>query len=744
MSPTAPKPNYLQLLTAPYLDGAHPDRAPFDVRSFSVREGVSGLFEVRLIALHPRASLDFDEIVGDVGHFFVAANATRDEAMSLDTTRVWSGVVSHLELTRALRDGEGLCTYEVTLVPRLWLLTQRRNYRMFQYKSAVDIAEALMGEWGIDFEIRLDRSQFKARKYKVQYAETDYEFFLRVLSEVGISFFFERVEGDTRVILTDGPERAKPLPGVFDFEDTPNMRSGKSWVTGVRKAKRVRPSTVIHRDRDYRKDSTFELQAQATVDKNSKLELFYYPENFNFVVSKDDGQSPSADDRGVARSDEREAARIAQIDLEARRGDAFTIELESNDTRVAVGSVLQIDNHPSADVNDPAGFLVVEARMSGRTDSPLRTEAVCVSTKRPYRPLPATKPRIIGLESGTVVGPPGEEIHCDEFGRVRVHFHWDRESRRSEASSCYIPVSQSWGGSGYGGMQLPRVGQEVLIEFLSGDPDRPIITGRVYTNTQKVPYKLPANKTQSGCKTNSTGGGGGFNEIMFEDKGGEELLRMQAERDKSVLVKRNCATNVGSHQSLSVGGNRGINVTRNESRAVGGNRTIVVGGGNGLKAKTDIGIESLTAGVSVTAPGAVILNSSKDSVGIVAKVGVAVGGEQIIQLTCGSSTIILTPCAIVIEGPQVAINPGQSVTQYVLENGSLPQEPIPPAEPKLPTGAEAPGDIFVPAKGRSMKEVMAEQERRYDQWKQRRAANWKQWEEYDKKKAAYDKIVNAP
>jgi len=189
------------------------------------------------------------------------------------------------------------------------------------------------------------------------------------------------------------------------------------------------------------------------------------------------------------------------------------------------------------------------------------------------------------VESATVVGPKGEEIHTDEFGRVRVHFHWDRESSMNEKSSCWIHVGQGWAGAGFGTTHLPRVGQEVLVDFLSGDPDRPIIVARVYTNTQKTPYKLPDHKTQTGWKSNSTGGTGGYNEIMFEDMGGRELVRMQAERDLTKLVKRNesvtigvdCSRSVGRDDSLSVGNDRSRMVGNNESVTVGANQSITVG-----------------------------------------------------------------------------------------------------------------------------------------------------------------------
>src|SRR6185369_3912641 len=156
----------------------------------------------------------------------------------------------------------------------------------------------------------------------------------------------------------------------------------------------------------------------------------------------------------------------------------------------------------------------------------------------PYHPAMKTpKPKTEGVESATVVGPAGQEIHCDEFGRIRVQFHWDREGQFDDNSSIWIHVNQPWGGAGYGASNLPRIGQEVLVDFLGGDPDRPVVVGRVYTALQPTPYTLPANKTQSGRKSNSTGGGGGFNEIRFEDAVGSELFSTQAERDHEALVK---------------------------------------------------------------------------------------------------------------------------------------------------------------------------------------------------------------
>lgn len=704
----------LELVTAPDLAGATPN--PFQVRAFTVTEAISTLFRAQIDATHPSPSVDFDAIVGQPARLSIALEGGES------APRLWTGIINHLELVRALPDNEGLCSYAVTLVPRLWLLTQRRNYRVFQYQSEVDIALTMLEEWSVDHEARLDRKSYKPRKYKVQYAETDYEFFYRVLADVGVSFFFEPGEsGELKVILADGPQRAPRLPEVLTYEDTPIMRSGKLFCTNLRKSQRVRPTRVTLRDRDYRRDAAFELQATAAVDPDAPLELFYYPENFNFISDRDDQGSPAADDRGRARTDEREASRIAQIDLEARRNDAATVRFDANYLRLAPGSVVALDAHPSPSVNAP--FLIVEARLGGRFDGEMSLSVEAVDTKQAYRPTLAPKPRIIGLETATVVGPAGEEIHCDEFGRVRVHFHWDRLSKRNEASSCWIPVSQPWSGAGYGGSNLPRVGQEVLIEFLSGDPDRPIITGRVYTNLQKTPYKLPDNKTQSGWKSSSTGGTGGYNELMFEDKQGSELLRMQAERDKQVLVKRNSTSTVGANATQSVGGNRKITVKKAETKDVTGDRTITVKGAQ-----------------RTTVTGEVKITSTNDCIGLSSTVEIDAEAPVIFDnaterlvLMVGSSQIIMSKTNIVIQADEVDINPGKGFAKYVLENGTMPKEPVPPEWVDSPIlGMYDPKD---PKSKERAWENLEKATKKYNEYQNNKL-------KYERDKAEYDKLIS--
>lgn len=622
---------------------------PFDVRSFSAEDAMSTLFSVRIVAMHPLASIDFDSVVGKPAEFTVAPASVEGQP------RIWSGVVSELELLRAVAASEGLSTYSLTLVPRLWFLSQGRNYRIFQFESELDIALRLLTEWKIDFTLRLDRSAYRARKYKVQYAESDYDFIYRILADVGISFHFEIIDGKQRVVLSDRPQAVDPIQ--LKFHDAPNDTMGIPFATGLKKLGRVRPTRVTLKDRDYRKPSTYELQTSKATEGAQELELFYYPENFNFVAESADGQTVTADDRGKARTDEGQAARMAEVDLGARRNDATMIAFSSNDLRVAVGTKVQISGHPSDEINAPTGLLIVRSRMGGRSDTTISLTVEAVPATQTFRPTQASLPRIIGVETATVVGPAGEEIHCDEFGRVRLHFHWDRRSRRNEESSCWVPVSQSWGGAGYGGTQLPRIGQEVLVEFLGGDPDRPIITGRVYTALQPTPYALPANKTQSGLKSASTHKTGGYNEMMFEDAAGRELLRMQAELDFVFNVKRNWTTTVGhdrtditkndntekvtGNQSISVDKNREVTVLQDEKHTIIGNREVLVLKDQLHGVLGSIGQSALT--------GSTVHTSNKMTV---------IQSNESIALLVGASYIIITPEKITIQAPKVEINPG--------------------------------------------------------------------------------------
>jgi len=543
----------------------------FDVREFTVNERMSQLFEVRLVALTDNPNVDFEAIVGQKATFVM------HHGQGFGAQRIWTGICNELEQLAV--EETGLSSYHIAIVPSLWLATQRRNHRMFQQISEPDIVVKMLEEWGIEPVLKIDKAAYKKRKYRVQYAESDFAFISRMLEDAGITFYFEQQGGETKLVLADSPQSNAARTPIA-FRDNPTT-ADLEHVTDVRIVRKVRPGKLTIRDVDYRKPPAYNLAATASGGASAvedKLERFHYePGAFLFGAEKGD-DTPAADDKGKTRTDESEGQKLAQRRLEAKRSSGTNVSFTTNVHDLAPGIVTSFLDHPRSDLANGEQLLIVESNLAGTSTGEWTHHCEAKSAKQPYRPpTNSTKPKVNGVESATVVGPAGEEIHCDEFGRVRVHFHWDRESKMDDNSSCWIPVSQPWGGASYGGVNLPRIGQEVLVDFLGGDPDRPVVVGRVFTNLQKVPYKLPDNKTQSGLKSNSTGGGGGYNEFMFEDAQGKELVRMQAERDYNKLVKHDEVATVMNDRTKTVHRDENVTIGQNRTKLVKANETVTIG-----------------------------------------------------------------------------------------------------------------------------------------------------------------------
>ncbi|KYF55386.1 hypothetical protein BE04_51175 [Sorangium cellulosum] len=543
-----------------------------DVRQFHISERMSALFELSFIVVCENADIDFDAVVGQP-MTFTLRQGTHERAV-----RTWTGICSHIEQVAA--EELGVSTYKLVMVPVLWLLTQRRNHRMFQLQSELDIARVLLAEWNISTSERISGT-YKKRKYRVQYGESDFTFLCRMLEDAGVSFYFQTDGGETRLVLDDAPQTNASRAPAITFRDNPTD-ADREHVTKVRVSRRLRPGKYTVRDHDYRRVPEYVLRSSAQTQEQleAQLERYHYVPGA-FLYESDKGQpTPVADDRGRYRTDEREAVALAQRRLDAKRVDARTVAFDTNTIDLAPGTVVSFLDHPKSELSPGSAFLVTGATLSGEHSGEWSCACEAVSAGLAYRPpLVTPKPKTSGVESATVVGPPGEEIHTDEFGRVRVHFHWDRESKMNERSSCWIHVSQPWAGATFGGSNLPRVGQEVIVDFLGGDPDRPIIVGRVYTNVQKTPYKLPDNKTQSGWQSRSSPGGGpdNYNEIMFEDRKGEELVRMQAEKNLDKLVKNDESVRIGHDRTKQVGHDDALTVGNDRTRSVGHDETVSIG-----------------------------------------------------------------------------------------------------------------------------------------------------------------------
>jgi type VI secretion system secreted protein VgrG len=606
-----------------------------DVRRFQVSERMSSLFEVQIVAVSDNPDIDFEAVIGQPMSF--AAHAAQ--------SRTWTGVCSHLRQVGV--EEKNLSTYELTLVPRLWLTTQRRNHRMFQHKGEIDIVLQLLGEWGISPTLRL-AGVYKKRKYRVQYGESDYTFLSRMLEDAGVSFYFDN-GSESQLVLDDGPH-GNAARAPIAFRENPTDAE-LEHVTEVRVGRRLRPGKYTVRDHDYRRPASFKLMASASGagPTEDQLERFHYvPGAFLFESAKGES-TPSADDKGKYRPDESEGEALAQRRLDAKRTSAREVSFKTNALDPAPGTILSFLDHPKSELGREKRLLVIESSLSGVIpDEAWVHGCTAVSADARYRPpLRTPKPRALGVESATVVGMAGEEIHVDEFGRVRVHFHWDRESQMSDDSSCWIHVSQPWGGAGFGGTNLPRVGQEVIVDFLGADPDRPIIIGRVYTNLEKTPYRLPENKTQSGWKTNSTQGTGGYNELMFEDQAGKELVRMQAERDLNKLVKNDESVKIGNDRTKGVGHDDALTVGNDRSKQIGNDEDVTIG--NDASKHVQNNLREVIG-----------LNRSR-AVG--ANETVEVGGSQTIkvgekiEIVCGNAKIVMEKSGkITISGSDISIN----------------------------------------------------------------------------------------
>jgi len=544
------------------------------VRRFSVHEAISSLFTVSIWARSESPSIDLESIVGKPASFRIASGLR----FARTGTRAWTGIVSSIEQIHAVQGAVGteLSTYFLRIVPAMWVLTQRRNYRIFQHLSIPGIADRILGEWGVEPTWNLGREDYPKLEYKVQYGESDYAFLSRLLEEGGIAFSFqEDEEAGSKLTLGDKLHQQAARPGEpLPYVDNPSQAAEKEYVENVRLLYEVRPGATTIRDYDFRNPG-FALVGEAPVKApvpEDRYEQYHYLPGAMLVESGKGGGggTPVADDKGAARYDQTFGHGRAERSLAGDRLGRRSVAFDTNTIDLAPGVVFFMEGHPHAELGEEARLLVTELSLEGSPGEEWSMSGQAVFADVPYRPaLRTPKPKLEGVQSATVVGASGQEIHTDEFGRVRVQFPWDREGRSDDGSSCWVRVGQGWAGTGYGMIVIPRVGQEVLVGFLDGDPDQPIVVGRVFNAKQAVPYKLPEHKTRSTWKSDSSLGSNGFNEIMFEDLKGQELVYEQAEKNRRRLVKND--------ETITVGHDRQKLVKNDEHERTTGFLKIVVG-----------------------------------------------------------------------------------------------------------------------------------------------------------------------
>ncbi len=527
----------------------------FDVREFVVDDGVNALFSIDLMVRCANPAVDLETIIGAQASFRIGMDEVAFPGMASPT---WSGVVSDIEQLAA--EDAGLSTYRIRLVPALWLLTQRTNCRVFQQMTDRDVVLAMFQEWGLAHEDSCEAS-YKTKKYRVQYQESDFAFVSRLLEDSGISFVFEQRESETVVVLRDAPETVNPR--AMPLEHTNEVTAGPHlYATGLIVERRVRPGRTTFADHDPRLPNA-PLLGQASSSSHpleSRLEAFAYRAGAFRFGNAGPKDTPTADDRGRTRTDSDEARLIAERDAAVRVARSQRFSFTSNCLELRAGTVLGLSSHPVAE-RFPK-LLLTHVKVSGTSDSTVRVSAEAVSADVSHKPERKTpRPNITGIECATVVGPAGETIHCDEFGRVRIQFHWDRYGKMDELSSCWVPVNQPWSGEGFGAVNLPRIGQEVIVTFLGGNPEEPVVVGRTFTNLRRPPFVLPEAKNESGFRSKSVPETGGFNLLRYVDTAGSELVEGRAEKD---MYSR-----VNNDKSLSVGHDRRMEIENDDEERIG-------------------------------------------------------------------------------------------------------------------------------------------------------------------------------
>ncbi|HLM71471.1 MAG TPA: type VI secretion system tip protein TssI/VgrG, partial [Polyangiaceae bacterium] len=456
----------------------------------------------------------------------------------------------------------------MSIVPYLWLLTQRRDYRTFQHKSIPDIIDEVLDRWNMDRIWEIDRGRYKKLEFRAQYDESDFTFFARMLEEAGISFVFTHEDDPgSKLLLSDRLNKNAARPPL-PYYDNMTQAAEREFITRVRIAHEVRPGKTTLRDYDYRRPK-YELFGTAEGGKSEeRYEQFHYQPGGFVVEGGAGGGTPAADDKGVARHEDAAGKARAERSLAGIREASRTIAFETNAVDVSPGRVISLLNHRHSWLAEGERLLVTDFTITGTHDLDWHMGGRAVFASNDFRPAQITpKPTISSLQVATVVGPDDQQVHTDEFGRVRVAFQWDRLGRKDDNSSSWIRVSQGWAGKGYGHIVLPRVGQEVLVSFLNGDPDHPIVVGRVFNAIVPVPRRLPDTKTESMIRTDSSPGGVGASEISFDDNKGEELVQWTAHKNMRRLIKNDYVSTIGR--------DRMKDVSYNELDTTGGVRTEV-------------------------------------------------------------------------------------------------------------------------------------------------------------------------
>ncbi len=638
-------------------------------------ERISELFEIDVELLFDEMEDDAFEatMVGDteiIGKTVSISITQKDGG-----NRFLTGMVNNFTLAGRNRR---FTFYYATIVPHVWRLTQIVQSRIFQHLSVPDILKKVFAGYEVKYELQ---GEYKPRNYCVQYQETDFAFAARLMEEEGIGYYFEHTPQTEKMVLRDDFKTPEDCPSkseiaIYKEDLTTEVYESaiKEWRVDYRLQSGRRTFWDYHFQLPGKK-----LEAEKTsvfdAGQNQQLEIYDFPAGYARKydgIDKSGGEQPgdltNIFQDNVKTVKNRMTALDAQYKIASGASDCCTL---------TAGYRFQLRNHPNKDFNIQFVVLSVTHNAEQSPDylvgdilpKAYENEFTCIphgAGSPEFRPAQKTpKPVVFGTQTAIVVGPAGEEIFTDKYGRVKAQFHWDRDGNDNEDSSCWMRVAQTWAGNQWGAMFIPRIGMEVIVQFLEGDPDQPIITGCVYNPEAMPPYTLPDEKTKSTIKTNSSKGGGGFNEFRFEDKKGEEQIFVHGEKDLDVRIKHDRKEIIKNDSHLIVENNQLEKVKADKHLQVGGDRNEKIGGAMSLKVGTDLQ-EKVGTNYAVDAGMAVHIKAGMSAV---------IEAGAALTLKVGGNFVNISPAGVTVSGTMVLINSGGAAGAGAGSHPSAPNDP---------------------------------------------------------------------
>ena len=617
---------------------------PWHVRRVHTREALSELYEVAIDLVFDGPFVDADALLG-------SSCTLRLERVHL--SREVQGIARHVEDLGTLVDKRMV---RVHLVPALWELSQRIDSYIFQEMTVPQVLEDVLNEGLLPLKRKVNLSalhrDYPKREYCVQYAESDLDFVLRLMKEEGIAFYFDHSgEAEELVLVEDNA----PFPACQTLDNGPvwiaNQAGGLArmeTLQGLEWSTSLRQTGVVVRDFDWTNPG-FSLTKDARAKEESGREAYLYPAELTLSAYDDKKQFRyTKEDAAVRTHLLREGQQLGQKKGRGR----------GNVTSFRPGSTFQLQGHGRPELDQaylitrvehlgeaPEVHPLFSQESSSEEIKPERYENCfeCIPLSVPFRPeYPLVRSRIPGLQTALVVGPEGEEIHTDPHGRIKVRFHWDRVGPQNDKASCWVRVAQAWGGAGFGAYYIPRVGMEVVIDFLEGNPDRPLVIGCVYNGSNPPPLTLPEQRTRTTLRSQSSPGGGGYNELRFEDAKDNEQVFLHAQKDMSAVVEHDDSTQVKNDQTNTVDANQTESVGGNQSMTVSGNRTKTVKQNETVTVEQNR-TETVNVNETVTVHGERSLTvDGKETYSIGGTRAKTVTGKETVTLAAGRQTTVTT------------------------------------------------------------------------------------------------------